>query len=265
MCYTKNYFAQNSTADKNAIKLKKFDSQTNYKIFKPNSLVFDDLGWLWISGINLKLVNEEINNRSAIIQRYDGNRFYTVKVPFFLNTKPTEIELIKRQDGKFYCIFKFKNQKKLFLLNPETLVFQEIKLPFSEKHQDICLFSYKNYFIVFLRSNEETKIYRLNKQLQFSLFNKKPIISKDKKTIAYFNNFIGLDTHFLVSDLRSGIYIYKENGDLLKMITPLDIGFKNNEIGSFLHIKTWFKKDNKIFISFLGVDKLYQYHPEKMP
>tara|TARA_R110002049_G_scaffold278808_1_gene457655 strand:+ start:701 stop:3721 length:3021 start_codon:yes stop_codon:yes gene_type:complete len=257
-CCLYNLKAQNNTAHKNIEILKKYDANNGYKVFKTTSLEFDNLDWLWVSGSNLDLVNEEIDRRSAIIQRFDGNRFYTVKLPIFTEGKPIDISLEKRQDGKFYVIFYWKNTLALYILNPETLDFKEVKLPYLPVNNDINLFSYKDYFLAFIYKKDVIEIFKLTDNLEFSPFNTKAVIKYNRKTSPYLSNFIELENHFIISDFRSGIYVFKENGDFIKKVTFSDLGIKNK----ILTIDCWFTRDNKIFVLFNEIKEVYQYHPK---
>lgn len=259
-CCLYNIKAQNNTAHKNIEIFKKYDANNGYKVFKTTSLEFDNLGWLWVSGPNLDLVNEEIDRRSAIIQRFDGNRFYTVKIPLFNNEKPTDIQLIKRQDGKFYTLFFWKNTLALYLLNPETLEFKEVKFPFPILKNDINLFAFKEYFLVFIPKKNTIETFKLTNDLKLSSFNNKAILKYNRKTSPYLSSFIELENHFIVSDIRSGIYMHHKNGDFLKKVTYADLGIKNKN--KILTIDRWFQQDHKIIVFFNDIKAVYQYNPK---
>ena len=261
-CCQKKVLAQ-YTSNKTITSFKKYNEKNGYKVFSSSSLEFDNLGWLWVSGFNLELVDEEINSRTSIIQRFDGNRFYTVKTPFFANEKPIDIKLIKRQDGHFYLIFRFKSNQLLYILNPETLVFKEIKLPNSKQYDHIDLFNFKNYSLVFLRKDKKTEIFKLNNDLQLSLFTNKPIFSKENKSISHFKYFIPFSNHFLISEERTGVYIYKENGDFIKKVSFEDLGIKNKQENRFLTVDNWFIKENKVLVLFKEKNEVYSYNEDK--
>ncbi|MEO9571660.1 MAG: sensor histidine kinase [Polaribacter sp.] len=256
-------FGQNIKSINASINNKVFNSKNGYEVYSVNSMIFDDLGWLWVSGSTLELLEGKIDERTSIIQRYDGNRFYTVPFPDLLDGPPNFIKLFKRQDGQFYIIFIWQNKQKLFLLNPETLLFKEVVLPFSKEYQDISLFSYKEYFLAYLSKNNETNLFQLNSNLKFSLYPSKQIIPENGKGFPEFNHFIGLEDHFIASELRSGVFMYTKEGSLIKKVTLSDLGLKKKQLNFSLNIDFWFKREGVVYVYFVGIEGCYQYSKRK--
>ncbi|PQJ79691.1 hypothetical protein [Polaribacter porphyrae] len=236
--------------------------QDGFNVYEVVSTVFDDLGWLWVSGSNLQLLDTDINKRTAIIQRFDGNRFHTVAVPKHLGKKPINIALVKRTDGCFYAILSYGNEDKLFLINPNTLHFKEVKLPSNEQILNIYLFPYKDYVLGYFRDKDETNLYRINNKLSFKKL-EKPIVNKDKNKYPHFSNFIPFDDFYMISDTHSGVRLYDKNGRLLKTISKEDLGLTNKKIDYFLEIDAWFKEDDITYVAFIELQELYQYNPKK--
>ncbi|MDY0781032.1 sensor histidine kinase [Tenacibaculum sp. IB213877] len=263
---TLNFYISNCKAEQLAsknpkIEYKNFDIQKGFEVYSASSMEFDDLGWLWVSGSNLQLAKGKIYERTGIIQRYDGNRFYTVEIPNFPET-PNLISLVKRLDGQFYVIFHFFNKNLLFLINPKTLVFKEIKLPFSKEYQNIFLFPYKDYFLTYAREKTEIQLFRLDNNLKFTLYPFKPITSKEEKDIPDFQHFIGFENHYMVSDTRMGTYVYNKDGSLLEKVSLSNLGLKNKEKDFLLNIDFWFKIDDLVYIYFLGIKDCFEYNPQ---
>ena len=261
--YTNTIKAQQIQPKDISLEYKEFDINKGFEVYSVNFMDFDNLGWLWVSGSTLELLEGKIDERTSIIQRYDGNRFYTVPFPDLLDGPPNFIKLFKRQDGQFYIVFIWQNKQKLFLLNPETLLFKEVVLPFSKEYQDISLFSYKDYFLAYLSKNNETNLYQLNSNLKFSLYPSKQIIPENGKGFPEFNHFIGLEDHFITSEIRSGVFMFTKEGNLIKKVTLSDLGLKNKHLNFFLNIDFWFKREGVVYVYFVGIEGCYQYSKRK--
>ncbi|MBT8243767.1 hypothetical protein [Winogradskyella sp.] len=50
----------------------------------------------------------------TIIQRYDGQSFYTLELPEFYTSVKPEVGITKRQDGQIYAKYKSNNEVQLF-------------------------------------------------------------------------------------------------------------------------------------------------------
>lgn len=236
--------------------------QDGFNIYGTASAVFDDLGWLWISGSNLQLLDTDINRRTAIIQRFDGSRFQTLSTPKHLGKKPIDIVLVKRTDGCFYAILSYANEDKLFVINPNTLHFKEVKLPTNKQNLEIFLFPYKDAILGYFRDAKETHLYKITNELELIKL-KKPIVNKDKNKYPHFSNFIPFDDFYMISDVRSGVRLYNKNGSLLKTVSNKDLGLTDKKLDYFLGIDTWFKEDDLTYISFRELQEYYQYNPKK--
>ena len=236
--------------------------QDGFNVYEVVSTVFDDLGWLWISGSNLQLLDTDINRRTAIIQRFDGSRFHTLDTPEHLGKKPINIELVKKTDGHFYVILSYGNEDKLFEINSNTLGFKEVKLPSNKQKLKIYLFPYKKDVLGYFRDAKETHLYKITNELEFIKL-KKPIVNKDKNKYPHFSNFIPFDDFYLISDTRSGVRLYDKNGLLLKTVSKEDLGLLNKKLDYFLEIDAWFKEDNITYVAFTELQELYQYNPNK--
>ncbi|WP_148869873.1 sensor histidine kinase [Tenacibaculum adriaticum] len=256
--YTIDSTTQQLVSSDTSVEYKKFDIHKGFGVYSVSFMEFDNLGWLWVSGSNLELIDGKIHERSAIIQRYDGNRFYTVPLPNFSGSPPNFIKLYKRLDGQFYAVLIWQNKEKIFLLNPETLVFKEVILPSSKENKDICLFSYKDFFMVYVRHNTEIKLFQLNKNLKLTEY-PTPITLQKENTYPIFSNFIGFEDHFILSESRSGVYIYNDNGTLLKKLTLSDLGLTNKDPNFLIDIDTWFKRDGNIYVYFTDIEGCYKY------
>lgn len=238
---------------------KEYTANEGYKVFDVNSMVFDDLGWLWISGKNPNVKNSFMNNQ-PIIQRFDGQSFYTLELPAYDNAINLEIFIKKRPDGQMYIIYNSENNIKLFLVNPYDLVFKEIDLPAGINYNDIFLFFYKDYALVYLRFGINVDVYRLNHEtLAFQKLPHQPVTKKDLNELPYFSSFIPFQEHFMINDSRNGIYSYLEDGSVDQKITNETLGLDAEELEEQLEITTWFKKDGKTYVLFNNSKDYFYY------
>ena len=114
----------------NSSKLKKieFTSFNGYNISNPISSIYDDKGWLWILGEN-KLTSEfVIGDREIILQRFDGNNFFTLQIPYKFKNKITRGGLFKNKKGGLYLKLWFNHNSKaqLFFIDVETLHIEKV-------------------------------------------------------------------------------------------------------------------------------------------
>jgi beta-xylosidase len=76
---------ENSLAQKlninDDVNYKTFSIKEGFKVNEVDAMLFDDEGWLWISGRSLVPIKNQINTRKLILQRYDGSTFHDVELP----------------------------------------------------------------------------------------------------------------------------------------------------------------------------------------
>lgn len=244
-----------------SVNYKEYTSEDGFEVFNVNSMVFDDLGWLWVSGTNLN-ANNSFLNYQPIIQRFDGQSFYTLKIPDFKEAINPDIQLIKRNDGQLYVHYSSKNKSKLYLVNPEDLVFKEIELPEKISYEALFLFIYKDFAFVYVRNGIDTKVFKLSeKTLLFSELPNKPITKNDLNENPNYSNFIPFEDHFIINDDRNGIYSYSEDGSVVEKITHQSLGLDLKNFIDQLFITTWFRKANKTYVLFNHSNYYYLYEP----
>lgn len=239
---------------------KRYTLEQNYKVFEVKSMLFDDYDWLWVSGKSLNTILNKINERESIIQRYDGQRFHDVLLPKFVK-KPEQIILQKKKDKNIFATFIWENNILLYEINPKTLEFKEVVFPKSKEIRKLKLFEVRDYFLVYTTIAENTTVYRLNNHLQIHQLSTKPITQRNPRNLPEFNYLIPLKDHFILSEIRSGTFIYNNDGSVLKEIKTTDLGMKNTKLDYFLSIENWFSFDNRIFVSFIDIKDCYEYNP----
>ena len=255
----KEVAAQRDSRTTNSYRLKTFGVAEGFKVHSALSMVFDDSGWLWISGGSLELSNSGINSRNAIIQRYDGNSFYTVPLPDISKGAPSRIALDKRQDGLLYALFEWVGQSRLFILDPDTFEFEEIELPVSMANGEIDLFEYHEDFLVFMNDFTDSYLYKLDDSLKFSLLSHQLVINRKRPHIPI---FIDLDDHFIINDTRSGVHRYHRDGSYDAPVSITELESYSGQVDYVLNINTWFKQDGAIYAQFSESGGYYRYDPE---
>jgi len=261
LCLTISVYQSIAQTQKDRLKqnFKEYTANDGYKVFDVNSMVFDDLGWLWISGENPNAGSSFLNNQ-PIIQRFDGQSFNTLELPEYDNAINLEILIKKRPDGQMYIIYNSENNINLFLVNPYDLVFKEIELPAGINYKDIFLFFYKDYALVYLRFGTNVELYRLNHDtLDFQKLPHQPVTKKDLNELPYYSNFIPFEDHFMINDSRNGVYSYLEDGSVDRKITNETLGLDAEKLKEKLEITAWFKKDAKTYVLFNNSNDYYYY------
>jgi len=125
LLFTVSTVAQNLSENKPDFKI--YSKKEGCLIFDGN-LLYDDDGYLWLFGKTLELADVIVdgNEREQIIQRFDGNQFYTVPIPKYQNNYPLELDLKKVDTDTYITVLSWEKTKKLYTINTKTLVFTEI-------------------------------------------------------------------------------------------------------------------------------------------
>ena len=111
-----------NNADYQSTKLNTFNG---YNISNPSSAIYDDLGWLWITGNSYQKDDFVIGENKISIQRFDGVNFYDLEIPKSEH-KPTLAMFIKMSDG-FLVMISYENfSRTLFRIDYQNLTFTEI-------------------------------------------------------------------------------------------------------------------------------------------
>ena len=232
-----------------------FGEKEGFEVNRVDAMLFDDSGWLWIAGQSLRIVNHQINNRELILQRYDGNRFYTIDLPNLKSKEFTSLLLVKRNDGKFYVLFDSDTKAEVFLFDPNTLVFNRIDADVFDDAVKISIFPHKESHMVFITNAASTKLFRLDKDLTFTFLS-----DIETSSNPMFTNFIDFDDSFLLED-RNGVYWYRNDGKRIETVKLSDLGITDKTLDYKLHISTWFKREDVTYIQFIELPGYYVFNP----
>jgi len=230
-----------------------FGFKEGYEVHQAQSMLYDNSGWLWISGQSLKIVGTEINVREPIIQCYSGTAFYTVALPKLKKATITRVEMVKRADGQFFVLFKSEETTEVFLLNPNTLVFSKVEFSEGEDILSVALFPYKDSYLLFVETPVQTKLYRLEADLN-SIF----LADLGTAVDPNFEHLIPFDDMFLLDD-RSGVHLYSSDGQLIRHITLSELGIDERDLDYNLSINTWFKQGGNTYVHFDEIPEYYAF------
>ncbi len=241
-----------------------YDSKDGFLVENINTMLFDNDGWLWISGH--RSTPDEFKTRSSvsILQRYNGNSFHTIDLP---NIQPFSNAVIKkRQDGKIYVHIQDQQKNKqsqLFLLDPKSLAIKEVKIPkedFEIKDSyEFTLYPYMDDFILFINTNKHSYIYKLHPDLTISLLNEIP----NKKDVLV-SQFMGFDDHFIINDDRSGVHTFDTEGNLISSLDADHLGIDKNRVDYHLTINSLFTYNDTYHANFFsGTENYFSYDSDK--
>ncbi|NVK52155.1 MAG: hypothetical protein HWD85_04415 [Flavobacteriaceae bacterium] len=200
-----------------------YTSIDGYTISNPLSLVYDQNGWLWILGEN-KLSSEFVfGEKEIILQRFDGNNFFTHKIPFTFKNKITKGALFRNSKGGLYLKFWFNNFSKaqLFFIDTKTLEIKRVlaydKL-LKNRHTDNPY--HLNNKTRILVTHEEKLFSAELDGLQIKMLDS---ITYDKPNKSLFIKDINtFGNHVIVKLLSNEFFLLNKHGKFLKMLTKND-------------------------------------------
>ncbi|WP_308992435.1 sensor histidine kinase [Mariniflexile litorale] len=236
-----------------------YTAQDGFKIVDIQSVVFDDQDWLWISGISPDPNEFKLNVSKAAIQRFNGSLFQDIALPNIEGVLFENTYIKKRADGLFYVFFEAKENSKLYLLNPRTLIFTPIPLPQLKNFGffQLSFFPYKEAFLIFISNNENNFILKLSNDLKITKLSTIP----NRKHI-YVTSLAAFDDHFIVND-RSGVLTFDSDGTFKSVLESKALGVDPSLIDYKLTIGSMFKHKGHVYANFfVGKNDYYQYDPD---
>jgi signal transduction histidine kinase len=232
-----------------------FGEKEGFEVNRVDAMLFDDSGWLWIAGQSLRIVNHQINNRELILQRYDGNRFYTIELPDLKIEEFTRLMLFKRNDGKFYVLFDSDTKAEVFLFNPNTLIFNRIDADAFDDAIKISIFPYKENHLAFIYTAIGTKLFRLNKDSKLTFLS-----DIETSVNPTFPHLIEFEDTFLLED-RNGVHWHQANGKRIETVKLSDLGITDKTLDYNLHISTYFRREGVTYIQFYELSGYFVFNP----
>jgi len=252
------------SAQKNTIAAKvEYTIHNGFNVSRATKMVYDNDGWLWISGFSHKTNDFKFNDNKFIVQRYDGLSFHTLELPLEESFSEGYIDLHKRADGHFYLLIYNNKKTDLFFINQHSLKIKKIEsfIPISKGATSVQFFNYKDEFYVFLSKKNKTDIYTIDSENKLSFLNE--IDNKDEFNL-FFRGFIPFKNHFIISNDRKGIEAYDYNGNFIK-----NIGIPKNDanlitVDRDLQMKSQYRYKGNFYITLNDSPYTYRYNETLM-
>ena len=229
-CFIYNHAVYSQNNNTSSLKKIELTSFNGYNISNPFSSVYDEKGWLWILGEN-KLSSEfVIGDKEIILQRFDGNNFFTLKIPYKFKNKITNGKLFKNTKGGLYLKLWFDSNSKsqLFFINTDSVdiirVLAYDRL-IKNRHTDAVYFLDNKTKI--LVTHEEKLFSAELDDLQIKMLDS---IKYDKPNKSLFINNINIfGKNVIVKLLSNEFFLVDEDGKFIKRLTKKDfIDVKGN-------------------------------------
>ncbi|WP_189629935.1 sensor histidine kinase [Roseivirga thermotolerans] len=224
--------------DKGVLSLQTYGVKDGLEVGDIHSLVYDNNGWLWISGLESDLGASTFLKNVPKLQWFDGYNFHTVPLPISEELSPISFLLKKRADGLFYLWFSSNGFDEIYLFDPSTFKVQSVPIPTLDGHVDISnIFVQDTSTFISLDAFGKSSLFRLNDDLSFD----KLFDLMSERGESHLHQVIPFKDHFLISEARMGITAYGLKGQILKEFDYEDFGLEkvaNPEVlalvGSFL-------------------------------
>ncbi len=173
-------------------------------------MVFDDDGFLWLSGSILDTREIIAGNKKLALQRFNGKTFHNIVVPDGLGIHAI-VKFHKRADGTFILN---TNVGQFLHFDPFTMVFTKIGLEFDHI-SSLYTFEEKEYFLA--QKGREITFFNLEKDLTTT-----PLFSftssENKYVLNTSTKIIQLKNHWLVTSDNMAIKVFTREGAFVKKI-----------------------------------------------
>lgn len=222
-----------------------YTSSEGYNITGPTTAVYDEFGWLWITGNKAEQNEYLFEGREFIIQRFDGVNFYNIALP---KTDQEVVNTYIFNNGVHGLLFRadYKDAPpEVYHIDPKTLQFSKI-----ENFQSLeSKYGYNTSFIV----NNQLIFVHVNKdEIALVQINDKEAKVTDRVNFTYnqkLNPARALShqgTHTILTIMKGVSYIVNDQGKFVKELTPKDLlSIKNPETIKMDLISYILTDDNK--------------------
>ena len=258
---TSSLLGQNKQ-DQGILAFNTYDAKDGLEVGDIHSLVYDNNGWLWISGLESDLGASAFLQNIPKLQWFDGYNFHSVSLPISEDISPNIFILNKRADGLFYLRFSSaRTSDYLYLFNPSSFEFQQI--PISNKGIDVKisnLFVQGNTTFIALDTAGETYLYLLNEDLSLHRFFR----LRTEGGESYLYQVISFEDHFLVSEARTGIIAYALNGEIIKEFDYEDFSLEKTDNQEVLALADCFWFEEAFEFVLKSEKEIYRYNDQNM-
>ncbi|PKA82731.1 signal transduction histidine kinase [Ulvibacter sp. MAR_2010_11] len=181
-----------------------------------HDMAFDHSGFLWLGGETLDIRTIILSDKKLSLQRFDGQTFHTIPLPYFEKKLLSVGQVYQRKDGKFYILANGQEQA-LMLFDPLSMVFTKIKLGNNKFLAEAIskVFSYNNKDYILTQKDREITLNVLKSNLELI-----PLFSFEFKDGKYLldnsTQFIPFEKFILIGDDNFPLIAMDWEGNKLK-------------------------------------------------
>ena len=231
----------------------RLEKSDGYKLDQVNAMLFDEEGWLWMSGIRNVAQNFTLGERDLLIQRFNGQTFYDIAIPDEVIHDATNITLQKFLDGSFLVKVGAKEKSRLYRLDPRRITFEEIPLPntTATKSPKFELFILEGRVLLVQENSQGNELYLMDPNSE--LFR---LVGRMKTSKSIVNCFaVAIDDQLWISRYNIGTECFRWEGDqLVQQEISSSSGISNTSI-----IETASSYKGSIYITCNRDPKVYTY------
>ncbi|AUC81843.1 sensor histidine kinase [Lacinutrix sp. Bg11-31] len=215
------FFSIASFSQSNKLYQKTYTKQDGIEIDNIYALCYDNDGFLWLGGSNLDDRTIISSDKKLSLQRFNGNSFHNIDLPYYENTIEQVQQIYKRSDGQFYITTKLTEGYGLLLFNPFTSEFKLVNFENIEFALDglSFIYSYKNEDYLLSQKGSKVSIKKIDLDLSITEVFSFPI-TENKVLIDSSSRILFFDDFVLISDDNFTAKIFNWSGKSLKTIAP---------------------------------------------
>ncbi len=234
-------------AQTDAVYHKVFSKQDGLDLDVIHTIAFDDEGFLWLGGAQLEIREIILSDKELSLMRFNGVSFHSIPFPKGDRRILSTHQLYKRADGKLYVSARTNDGDALFLLDPYTTQFKEVRLPHSETF-DVAIsrvFHYNGKDYILTQIDRDISLNILNKDLTltplFSFTSNENKFRLDESTC-----FIPYEDYCIIGDDNFPISYVDWEGNMLKRFS-----------------EDTFLRDRDVTVYKFWMDEVFEVHDEK--
>ena len=204
-----------------------YTSIDGYNISNPLAAVYDKNEWLWIIGENKQSSEFVIGDKEMILQRFDGNNFFTQKIPYKSDKKIVKANFFKNAKGNLYLKLWFEEPYKaqLFFIDTNTLQIVKVldydKL-FAKRVTDI-FYNIKNTTRLVITDKGKLLSTELRGLYFKAIDSMSYNLPKEKKNTSLFiDSIYSFGNTSIVKLLSGDFFLINKKGEFLKLLTKDD-------------------------------------------
>ncbi len=223
ICLGALWLAHFSTAqiveETEAVSHEVFGRERGLKIGNIQSMVFDDQGWLWLSGIESRFTGNVFVDQKLLLQRFDGEMFIDVPLPSAFHDRFYSIEMVRRHEKRLYISAKNGKEKIWYTFDPSALTFKAFHppgLPPSSLVLDVSFRQDTAY--VFSYNGQQFEVGRVENVYKplFTIPGPPLFLQGDDRILLF-------DDHVLISANKLGLSAYSYEGVRLRSFEEKDL------------------------------------------